>query len=178
MPLTDSELLARLDALGIAHRTHDHAPAHTVEEAQALRGALVGGHAKNLFLKDRKGGFWLVVAEENTRVDLTALEKFLQAPRLSFGAAEAMTALLGVSPGSVTPLALANESAAPVRLVLDEGLMAFDPLHFHPLRNDRTTALPRADFLRFLEAVGHPPLMADLAGLAAARAAARAAKAD
>ncbi|PWR20788.1 hypothetical protein DKG75_12410 [Zavarzinia compransoris] len=171
--MTDLDLFARLDALGLAHRTVAHDAAHTVEEAQALRGQLPGGHAKNLFLKDRKGGFWLVVAEENVRVDLTALEKHLGAPRLSFGTPEAMLAILGVTPGSVTPFTLANESAAGVRLVLDSGLLAFDPLNFHPLRNDRTTAIARADFLRFLEATGHVPALVDLAAVTAARAAAK-----
>lgn len=175
MALTDLELLARLDSLGIAHRTVDHAPAHTVEEARQHRGELPGGHAKNLFLKDRKGGFWLVVAEEETRVDLTALEKHLGAPRLSFASADAMVAILGVSPGSVTPFTLANESAADVRLVLDAGLLTFEPLNFHPLRNDRTTAIGREDFRHFLEAVGHPPVVVDIRAVTAARAAARAA---
>ncbi|MCF4167490.1 prolyl-tRNA synthetase associated domain-containing protein [Zavarzinia compransoris] len=176
MALTDTELLAQLDALGIPHRTVAHEAAHTVEEARRHRGTLPGGHAKNLFLKDRKGGFWLVVAEEEVRVDITAIEKHLGAPRLSFASAEAMVALLGVEPGSVTPFALANESAADVRLVLDSGLAALDPLNFHPLRNDRTTAIGRDDFLRFLEAVGHAPVMVDVAAVAAARAAARAAR--
>lgn len=176
MALTETELLARLDALGISHITVAHEAAHTVEEAQRLRGALPGGHAKNLFLKDRKGGFWLVVAEEEVRVDITAIEKHLGAPRLSFASAEAMVALLGVEPGSVTPLALANESAKDVRLVLDSALTAMDPLNFHPLRNDRTTTITRDDFLRFLEAVGHSPVVVDIAALTAARAAARAAR--
>jgi len=178
MPATDLDLFARLDALSIAHRTIAHEAAHTVEEAQALRGQLPGGHAKNLFLKDRKGGFWLVVAEEEVRVDLTALEKHLGAPRLSFAAAEAMVEVLGVTPGSVTPFSLINESARDVRLVLDTGLMGFDPLHFHPLRNDRTTVIGRADFQRFLEAVGHAPVMVDVAAVTAARAAAKAATAQ
>ncbi|MFA5122768.1 prolyl-tRNA synthetase associated domain-containing protein [Zavarzinia sp.] len=172
--MTDQDLFALFDRLGIAHVTHAHEAAHTVEEAQAFRGALAGGHAKNLFLKDRKGGFWLVVAEETVRVDLTALEKHLGAPRLSFGSAEAMEAILGVTPGSVTPFTLANESAKDVRLVLDAGLMAFDTLYFHPLRNDRTTAIARGDFERFLAAVGHPPVLVDIAAVTAARAAAKA----
>lgn len=175
MSATDLELFARLDALSIAHHTIAHEPAYTVEEAQALRGKLPGGHAKNLFLKDKKGGFWLVVAQEDVRVDLSALEKHLGAPRLSFGAPEVMTAILGVIPGSVTPFTLINESAGSVRLVLDTGLMAQDPLHFHPLRNDRTTSIGRDGFRRFLESIGHEPVMVDIAAVTAARAAARAA---
>jgi hypothetical protein len=73
VPLTDSDLFARLDALGIAHKTQSHAPVFTVEEAKALRGEIVGGHTKNLFLKDKKDGLWLVVAREHLAIDLTAL---------------------------------------------------------------------------------------------------------
>jgi Ala-tRNA(Pro) deacylase len=64
LPLTPDALLARFDALGIVHRTYTHPPVFTVDEAKALRGALPGGHCKSLFLKDKKGGLWLVVALE------------------------------------------------------------------------------------------------------------------
>ena len=74
-PLTPDALLARLDTLGIAHRTYTHPPVFTVDEAKALRGTLPGGHCKGLFLKDKKGGLWLVVALEGCRVDLKALRR-------------------------------------------------------------------------------------------------------
>lgn len=113
MRLTETALFALFDRLGIAHRTVDHAPAHTVAEARALRGpALAGGHAKTLFVKDRKSGLWLVVAAEDAAVDLAALEKHLGAPRLSFGRPERMIEVLGVTPGSVTPFALTDPAAA------------------------------------------------------------------
>ena len=66
-PLTPEELFARLDALGIAHRTYCHPPVFTVAEATALRGSLPGGHCKSLFLKDKKGGFWLAVTPKSGR---------------------------------------------------------------------------------------------------------------
>src|SRR5271170_7171115 len=80
-PLTPDSLLARFDALGIAHRTYTHPPVFTVEEAKSLRGTLPGGHCKSLFLKDKKAGLWLVVALEECRVDLKALSDRLGAPR-------------------------------------------------------------------------------------------------
>ena len=87
-PLTPEQLFARLDALGIAHRTYTHPPVFTVAEAAALRGSLPGGHCKSLFLKDRKGGLWLVVMLEERRIDLKKLADALGAPRFSFGSAE------------------------------------------------------------------------------------------
>src|SRR5215831_8280623 len=123
MPLTPDELFRRLDALGIAHRTYSHQPVFTVAEAAARRGELPGGHCKSLFLKDRKGGLWLVVALEDHAVDLKALAEQLGAPRFSFGNPELLLATLGVTPGSVTPFALINDPAHSVRVVLEEVML-------------------------------------------------------
>ena len=162
MVATDLDLFALLDSLGIAHVTHAHAPVFTVAEAQSLRGSLPGGHSKSLFLRDRKDGLWLMVAREELAVDLKALSQVLDTPRFSFGAAELLMAVLGVSPGSVTPFAVMNDRNKQVCVVLDEGMMALDPLNFHPLRNDRTTAIAPADLLRFLRATGHEPVVTTL----------------
>jgi len=167
-PLTPEQLFARLDALGIAHRTYMHPPVFTVAEAAARRGELPGGHCKSLFLKDKKGGLWLVVALEERRIDLRRLAALLGAPRFSFGSAELLQDALGISPGSVTPFALANDAAGRVTVVLDKGMLAHDPLNYHPLRNDRTTAVAPADLLLFIADCGHRPRIVDLAGPAPA----------
>jgi len=162
-PLTPEQLLARFDALGIAHRTYTHPPVFTVEEAKALRGSLPGGHCKSLFLKDKKGGLWLVVALEECRVDLKGLADRLGAPRFSFGSAELLYEVLGVRPGSVTPYAVVNDGDARVSVVLQQAMLTRDPLNYHPLQNDRTTAISAADLIRFLEASGHAPRILDFA---------------
>ena len=161
-PLTPDALFARLDALGIAHRTYSHPPVFTVEEAKSLRGSLPGGHCKSLFLKDKKAGLWLVVALEECRVDLKGLADRLGAPRFSFGSAELLHEVLGVRPGSVTPFAAINDSASRVAVVLQRAMLAHEPLNYHPLENDRTTAIAPADLVRFLEACGHPPRILDI----------------
>jgi len=168
MPATDQDLFCLLDALGIAHRTYEHAPVFTVEESQSLCAHVPGGHTKNLFLRDRKGELWLVVARESLRVDLNALAKQLGVARFSFGAAELLIETLGVAPGSVTPFSLINDSGARVRVVLDGGMLALDPLNFHPLRNDRTTAISADDLLNFIRATGHEPMIVRLPERAAA----------
>ena len=163
MPAAPEDLFARLDQLGIAYRTHRHPPVFTVAEAVALRGALPGGHTKNLFLKDKKGGLWLAVMLEERRTDLKQLADALGAPRFSFGSGELLHEVLGVRPGSVTPFALINDATRRVTLVLDEGMLAHDPLNYHPLENDRTTAIAPGDLLRFVASCGHEPRILDLA---------------
>jgi Ala-tRNA(Pro) deacylase len=159
---TPDQLFARLDALGIPHRTYTHPPVFTVAEATALRGSLPGGHCKCLFLKDRKGGLWLVVALEERRIDLKRLADGLGAPRFSFGSPELLREVLGVAPGSVTPFALANDTAHRVAVVLDKSMLEHQPLNYHPLINDRTTAITPNDLLLFIDACGHHPRVVDL----------------
>lgn len=148
--------------LTIRWTSFPHAPVFTVEEAQVLHGSIPGGHTKNMFLKDRKDGLWLVVLREAVKLDLGALARQLDVPRFSFASTELLAEVLGVPPGTVTPFALMNDRAARVHVVLDEVLLALDPLNFHPLRNDRTTAIAPKDLLRFLEATGHPPRIVPL----------------
>ena len=161
-PVSPEALLARLNALGIAHRTYSHPPVFTVEEAKSLRGTLPGGHCKSLFLKDRKGGLWLVVALEEYRVDLKALADRLGAPRFSFGSAESLYEVLGVRPGSVTPFAAINDAERRVTVVLQQAMLAHDPLNYHPLENTRTTAIAPDDLVRFLDAHGHAPRIIEI----------------
>ena len=151
------ELFAKLDELGIATSTHEHAALFSVEEARAMRGEIPGAHSKNLFLKSKKGALWLVVALETTTVDLTGLSKSFGCGRFSFGNADLLRQTLGVEPGSITPFALINDTETQVRIILDQALMAQENLNFHPLDNTATTTIARDDLIAFLEACGHTP---------------------
>jgi Ala-tRNA(Pro) deacylase len=159
--LSPQQLFARLDGLGLAHRTVEHAPVFTVDEAKQHRGELPGHHIKNLFLRNKKEAMWLVVALEDRAVDLKRLGEMLGAGRLSFGSPERLRKYLGVEPGSVTPFALINDTARQVTLVLDRGLADGGPVNAHPLTNTMTTAIAFADLSRFFAATGHAPQWLD-----------------
>ena len=79
MSATPQELFAYLDKLGIAHKTVTHPAVFTVEEARELRGTVPGGHTKNLFLRDKKGAPYLVVASEDAEIELRSLHRLLGA---------------------------------------------------------------------------------------------------
>jgi len=162
-PATPEELLAKLDGLGIAHTTHHHPPVFTVEEAQRWKGDLPGAHTKNLFLRDKKGTMWLVVALHDRDVDLKAVAPQVGARgRLSFGSAERLMRYLGVIPGSVTPFAVINDHGGRVSIALDSGLGRQEVWNAHPLDNSMTTAVRGEDMIRYLEAMGHTPAWVDL----------------
>lgn len=158
----ETALFNRLGELGIKTVTVSHPPVFTVDEAKRLRGSLPGGHCKSLFLRNKKGEMWLVVTLEDRVLDLKVLGERIGAGRVSFGSAERLMQYLGVIPGAVTPFAIVNDRERLVKLVLDAEMMRHTPLNYHPLRNDRTTAITPEDLVRFLEAEGHPPRIADL----------------
>lgn len=157
MPATPRELFARLAGLGIQTTTFDHAPVFTVEEAKAVHDHITGGHCKNLFCKDEKGVFWLIVCLEDARVDLKAAPAKIGSKRLTFGKSEALMEVLGVSPGSVTPFGLINDQKKVVNVILDEAMMAQALLNYHPLHNGATTTISNVDLITFIKSCGHAP---------------------
>ena len=158
-----AKLFARLEELGIASTTVEHAPMFTVEQSIALRGTIPGAHTKNLFLKDTDGRMVLVVAKEDTKVDLKGLAKRLGCGRFSFGKPELLKQVLGIEPGSVTAFALINETSRRLSaVVVDAALMGFDEVNCHPLINNATTRIATRDLVRFMEACGHDPLVLPL----------------
>ncbi|MGL4494706.1 MAG: prolyl-tRNA synthetase associated domain-containing protein [Beijerinckiaceae bacterium] len=163
MPVSETELFAALERLGIHTVTEEHPAVFTVEEGDRLFGKRPDGHTKNLFVKDKKGRFFLITARQHAKIDLKRVHEAIGASgRVSFGSADQLMALLGVEPGSVTAFAVINDMAGMVSMVLDAGLMACQTIYGHPLRNTATTAIARDDLVRFLQSTGHDPLVVTL----------------
>ncbi|MCP1336551.1 prolyl-tRNA synthetase associated domain-containing protein [Futiania mangrovi] len=156
-PLDEQALLARLSGLGITVTHHRHPPLFTVEDSQTLRGDIPGAHTKNLFLKDKKGRIYLVTTLEDRPIRMKALERLIGSARLSFGKPELLEEVLGVKPGSVTPLAVVNDREGLVDLVLDADLLAQGTVNVHPLHNEATLTMSADDLVRFVAENGHAP---------------------
>ena len=158
-------VLATLREMGIEAETRAHPPVLTVDEMMAVCGDLPGAHTKNLFLRDAKKTCFLVSMLHDAVLDLKSLRSLIGARgNLSFASAETLSDRLGVVSGAVSPLAIVNDREGVVRVCLQDELVRRPLVNFHPLSNDRTTALAAQDLLRFLDAVGHSPLIFSLAG--------------
>jgi Ala-tRNA(Pro) deacylase len=161
---TPEDLFAFFDSLGIEHSTISHPPIFTVEDGLHWHDKIPGLHGKNLFLKDKKDKLWLVVMPALKRADLNRLEKRIGAARLSFGKPELLLEVLGLTPGSVTPFGLLNDTQNRVTLILDEDIPKSEWVNFHPLHNAASTVIRSADLLRFFRAVAHEPMLVDCGG--------------
>ena len=162
-PVNPSDLLKYLDDCGFQTTTKEHAPLFTVEDSQNLRGEIDGGHTKNLFLKDKKGNYFLLTAEEDSVVNLKTLHKLLGgSSKFSFGKPEALNAYLGVVPGAVSALGVINDRENNVTFAIDQRLMRHEKINCHPLTNDATTTIMRGDLVEFAKNCGHDPIIVDL----------------
>ncbi|WP_068310610.1 prolyl-tRNA synthetase associated domain-containing protein [Polycladidibacter hongkongensis] len=155
--VTREELLAFLNELSVPTTCYSHEPVFSVGESEALYDLIPGGHVKNLFVKDKKGNKFLIVALHEADIDLKSASKAIGAQgRVSFCRAEQLEDALGVTPGSVTPLALINDREAQhVQPIFDWSMMQHETLNCHPLLNNETVSIPREGLLRFVEACGH-----------------------
>jgi Ala-tRNA(Pro) deacylase len=156
--------LARfLSEHGIAAPRHEHRAVMTVEESLRHVPKLPGSKTKNLFLRDKKARrHFLVSVPHDIAVDIDALGAMLGVSGVGFASPERLQRYLGVTPGSVSLLALVNDEALAVELVIDRALWEADAVHAHPLVNTATMVLPHADLERFLAATRHVPRVIDV----------------
>ena len=151
---------------GIAAERHAHPPVMTVDESERLVPKLPGAKTKNLFLRDKKGlRHFLVTVPHDLAVDLAVLGATLGAGRLGFASPERLAQHLGITPGSVSLLALVNDRDGAVEFVVDRALWAALAVQAHPLVNDATMVIAHADLERFLAATGHEPRVVDVPAL-------------
>ncbi len=161
LPTTPQDLFEILQSLGIKYDLHHHAPTFTVEESDKLKGEIAGVHCRNLFLRDKKKQNFLVVAANETEVDMKSLQEKLDCGRLSFGSSERLWEFLGIRPGSVCPFTLINDKDHHVQLVLDAAMMRGEFVNYHPLDNAMTVTLTPQDLLKFFAHTGHAPITLD-----------------
>jgi len=137
----------------------------TVEQMMPYVGHLPGAHTKNLFMRDKKKGLWLLAARHDANVSLNDLAKKVGAGGgLRLADEKVLQETLGVRQGCVTAFALINDPSNKVKFIIDSKLLngSYEKVYFHPLENSATTGISPTDFLRFLLGIGHEHLVVDL----------------
>ncbi|MFN3826168.1 MAG: prolyl-tRNA synthetase associated domain-containing protein [Micavibrio sp.] len=162
LPVPAAALLALFEERGITYRLYHHEPVFTVEESLEIERDMPGAHCRNLFVRDKKGTMFLVVARNETKVDMKKLADLLGCGRLSFGSPERLWSYLGVRPGSVCPFAIINDKEKAVQIVLDQSMMAYDIVNYHPMENHMTVGLSPDDLLAYIRYTDHEPRILDL----------------
>ncbi|MCF6241921.1 MAG: prolyl-tRNA synthetase associated domain-containing protein [Bacteroidales bacterium] len=120
-------------------------------------------HCKNLFFRNHKGNkHYLVVFEHEQNLSVKTLEQMLKQGKLSFASEWRMEKYLGVKPGSVSPLALVNDSENHVKIFFDKNLQNAEKISFHPGINTASLVINFKDFIRFMDFTGNEYEFLDL----------------
>eukprot|EP00877_Chromochloris_zofingiensis_P000743 jgi/Chrzof1/1066/Cz01g38310.t1 len=134
-------------------------------EAQASALANEDGKVtKNLFLRDKKKRQYVITALSDTKVDIKVLSARLGLGKggISWGSEELLSQSLQVEPGCVTPLAVANDTASSVLLLLDSKLQAAGKFYVHPITNTASVMLDSNGLDQYLRSINREPIYVDL----------------
>jgi Ala-tRNA(Pro) deacylase len=147
----DPALYKIFEELDIRFEYQEHPPAPTVEAALGYWKDLDSTHCKNLFFRNHKGNrHYLVILEHTNKLAIRDLEQLLKQGKLSLASDKRLDKYLGLTPGSVSPFGLINDSENHVHLFIDSNLKNSERLSFHPNINTATLAVSNEDFIRFL----------------------------
>jgi len=150
------ELYELLEKLDIQFEYREHPPVATIEEATRHWKGINAGRCKNIFLRNHKGNrHYLVILEHLRDLNMRDLEQRLKQGKLSFASPERLKRYLGVEPGSVSPLGLVNDTDHHVYIFIDNKLLSFERLSFHPNVNTASITISRDDLIRFIEHHGN-----------------------
>ena len=144
----------KLNKLNINYEKVEHPAVYTVEESKEKVPKIEGIGCKKLFLKTQKKELFLYTLCEDKQVNLKNLSEELQVTRFHFASSETLESVLVVIPGSVTPLAIMNDTENRVTVVLDKELKGKKIL-VHPNRNTATISIQYEDLIKFIESEHH-----------------------
>lgn len=150
-----AETLQLLDREGIDYKLYEHSAVFTVAEAIAANIPHSEFGAKNLFLRDDKHrAYYLVVLPDQKSISLREIQEHLGSRRLSFASDQDLAAMLGLIPGSVTPLGALNDVEHRVEVIIDQEIVDAGRVTVHPCDNTATVLLATSDLIKLLQRHG------------------------
>lgn len=170
----DNKVVALFEQLNLSKTVYSHEPLLTIDDTIKHMGHIEGSTlAKNLFIKDKKHGLYVVTVKHDRDVNMKTLATLLECSGANFRFADEAVLLekLGIVKGSVSPLALINDEAGDVKFAIDKDLLSAELIHLHPLRNDRTVLTSPANLSTFLSHIKHEAKVLDFSNIPAASAA-------
>ena len=154
--MNKQEVYEFLQAQGVTYEVTEHKAVYNMDELAEVELPYPEADAKNLFVRDdKKSSYYLITVRGGKRVDLQEFRKSYGTRRLSFASAEDLERLLGLFPGSVTPLGLLNNAEKNVKLFLDSDFGEDDLIGVHPNENTATVWLKAGDLVRLIREHGN-----------------------
>lgn len=143
-----------LEKLDIKYDEIVHKSVYTIKEAEVLKDRIDGVGVKNIFLTNKRGGYFLVLIKDNKRLDIKMLESIFNTGYLSFCSDIELKDILGVESDSVSVFNIINDKLNKVFIFIDKELVGKRIL-FHPNINTKTISINYNDVIRVIDYLNH-----------------------
>lgn len=148
MITSKEEVYDILHQININFTVSKHLPAFTIDEMKELSIKHVDHIPKNLFVRDGKKNYYLIIVRQDKKVNLKKLRDTIHCSRLSFASEDDLYSLLGLKKGSVSPAGLFNDIEGKVNVVVDKDLWSLEFVGIHPNFNDATIWISVDDLMK------------------------------
>ena len=153
--MNKTEIYHYLTERNVLYEITEHKAVFRMEELDSVELPYPEWGAKNLFVRDdKKRNYYLITVKGDKRVDLKEFRKQNELRALSFAPAEDLFTILGLTPGSVTPLGLLNDTEHKVHFYLDSEFVG-NKIGVHPNDNTATVWLQADDLMNIIREHGN-----------------------
>lgn len=160
--MNKAETYEFLNKSGINYEITEHKAVFNMEELVEVKLPYPEFDAKNLFVRDdKKQNYYLITVKGDKRVNLKEFRKKYGLRNLSFASAEELMKIMGLTPGSVTPLGLLNDEEHIVKFYLDSEFNG-TLIGVHPNDNTATVWLKSEDLIKIIKEHGNEVSLAEI----------------
>lgn len=150
-----TEIYRYLREQKIEHEITEHKAVFNMEEMDSIELPYPEWNAKNLFVRDdKKRNYYLITVKGDKRVDLKGFRKQHNLRALSFASAEDLLDIMKLTPGSVTPLGILNDTEHRIHFFLDTEF-AGNKIGVHPNDNTATVWMQADDLMKVIQKHGN-----------------------
>lgn len=150
--ISSKDIYHLLNSYHISYEVTEHKAVYDMADLSTISFPHPESIAKNLFVcDDKKRNYYLLTTKGNKRVDLKAFRHKYGTRPLSLAKEEDLKRILGLTPGSVTPLGILNDQEHKTHFFLDEDFQIPPSIiGVHPNENTATIWLKVEDLLRII----------------------------
>lgn len=162
--MNKAEVYRYLDEHNISYEVDEHQVVFNMEELNFIELLYPEWVAKNLFVRDdKKRNYYLITVKGDKRVDLKDFRKQHGLRALSFASSNDLLVIMGLTPGSVTPLGILNDGEQKVHFYLDEEF-AQNKIGIHPNDNTATVWMQSDDLMNLIQKHGNEAEYVEISG--------------
>lgn len=155
--MNKNEVYNYLISRNIWHEITEHKAVYTMDEISLVDIPYPEADAKNLFVRDdKKRNYYLITIKGNKKVNLKEFREKNNTRSLSFASEKELMDIMGLIPGSVTPLGILNDKECKVQFFIDkEFIYSNSIIGVHPNENTATVWLKTEDLINIIKEHGN-----------------------